>query len=168
MLLQQATKTFPFGTVDLYTYEDQVAFLTVFQTVEAQHLAKQDRQRLYPHARICQHRSVLHNEVFHYLENLRQIQPDFPLYIQGTSFQKSVWEVLYNIPKGKTLTYGEIARLIQRPKAVRAVGTAVGANPISILIPCHRVLPKSGGLGNYRWGSSLKQALLQAEGFNHV
>lgn len=82
----------------------------------------------------------------------------------GTDFQRKVWAALLTIPKGETRTYSQIAEQIGSPKAVRAVGSAVGVNPISILIPCHRVVPKNGSIGNYRWGSKMKKALLNYEG----
>lgn len=82
---------------------------------------------------------------------------------EGTDFQKTVWRALLDIPTGSTTSYGAIAQKIGRPKAFRAVGSAIGANPISLLIPCHRVVPATGGIGNYRWGSDRKQALLEAE-----
>ena len=81
----------------------------------------------------------------------------------GTPFQMKVWRALCRIPRGKTVTYGEIAKRIGHPAAVRAVGTACGANPIAILVPCHRVLPKGGGLGGYFWGTETKQRLLDTE-----
>ncbi|MEN8791760.1 MAG: MGMT family protein [Lentimonas sp.] len=83
--------------------------------------------------------------------------------LEGTPFQLSVWKALNEIPLGKTVSYQYIAEKIDRPKATRAVGTAVGANPISILIPCHRVIQASGAIGNYRWGADRKLALLDAE-----
>ena len=82
---------------------------------------------------------------------------------RGTDFQKQVWRELLEIPPGSRVSYNYIATRIGRPKANRAVGSAVGANPIALLIPCHRVVPASGGTGNYRWGSNLKQALLEVE-----
>ncbi|MBL4751313.1 MAG: bifunctional helix-turn-helix domain-containing protein/methylated-DNA--[protein]-cysteine S-methyltransferase [Amylibacter sp.] len=85
------------------------------------------------------------------------------LHLIGAPFQIKVWEALLNIPSGQVTTYSEIARVIGNPKAVRAVGTAVGRNPISWLIPCHRALRKSGGLGGYHWGLSVKRALLAWE-----
>lgn len=86
-----------------------------------------------------------------------------PLYLIGAPFQIKVWEALLKIPSGHVTTYGEIARHIGNPKAVRAVGTAVGRNPISLLIPCHRALRKSGGLGGYHWGLPVKRAMLAWE-----
>ena len=82
---------------------------------------------------------------------------------EGTVFQKTVWRALLEIPFGSRVSYGAIAKAIGHPKACRAVGTAVGANPISLLIPCHRVVPASGGIGNYRWSADRKQALLELE-----
>jgi AraC family transcriptional regulator of adaptative response/methylated-DNA-[protein]-cysteine methyltransferase len=89
--------------------------------------------------------------------------PALPLDIRGTRFQFSVWEQLRAIPRGETLSYSEIARRIGRPRAIRAVGTANGANPVSILIPCHRALRASGHLGGYRWGLERKRRLLELE-----
>lgn len=92
---------------------------------------------------------------------------DTPLYLIGAPFQIKVWEALLTIPTGHVTTYGEIAGAIGHAKAVRAVGTAVGRNPISWLIPCHRALRKSGGpvghLGGYHWGLPVKRAMLAWE-----
>ncbi|HBN31244.1 MAG: bifunctional helix-turn-helix domain-containing protein/methylated-DNA--[protein]-cysteine S-methyltransferase [Rhodobacterales bacterium] len=85
------------------------------------------------------------------------------LHLIGAPFQIKVWEALLSIPSGHVTTYSEIAQSIGHPKAVRAVGTAVGRNPVSWLIPCHRALRKSGGLGGYHWGLPVKRALLAWE-----
>ena len=89
---------------------------------------------------------------------------DIPLDITGTAFQRRVWEALRHIPYGEVRTYGEIAELIGSPNAVRAVGTACGSNPVAIVVPCHRVVPKSGGVGNYGFGPARKRVLLAREG----
>jgi AraC family transcriptional regulator of adaptative response/methylated-DNA-[protein]-cysteine methyltransferase len=81
----------------------------------------------------------------------------------GAPFQVKVWEALLSVPSGHVTTYSEIAGAIGAPRAVRAVGTAVGRNPISWLIPCHRALRKSGGLGGYHWGLPVKRAMLAQE-----
>jgi AraC family transcriptional regulator of adaptative response/methylated-DNA-[protein]-cysteine methyltransferase len=81
----------------------------------------------------------------------------------GAPFQIKVWEALLRVPSGHVVTYGEIARAIGAPRAVRAVGTAVGRNPIGWLIPCHRALRKSGALGGYHWGMDVKRAMLAWE-----
>ena len=85
------------------------------------------------------------------------------LHLMGAPFQVKVWEALIQIPSGKVTTYSEIAEAVGNPKAVRAVGTAVGKNPISWLIPCHRAIRKSGGLGGYHWGLPIKRAMLAFE-----
>lgn len=85
------------------------------------------------------------------------------LLMLGAPFQIKVWEALIRIPSGHVTTYSEIAQAVGNPKAVRAVGTAVGRNPVSWLIPCHRALRKSGGLGGYHWGLPVKRAMLAYE-----
>ncbi len=86
-----------------------------------------------------------------------------PILLRGTNFQIKVWEALLRIPAGRLVSYDNIAHSIGQPTASRAVGTAIGSNRIAYLIPCHRVLQKSGGLGGYRWGSARKQAMLARE-----
>jgi AraC family transcriptional regulator of adaptative response/methylated-DNA-[protein]-cysteine methyltransferase len=86
------------------------------------------------------------------------------LVLRGTNFQVKVWEALLRIPSGALATYGDLAGWIGQPTASRAVGAAVGANPISFLIPCHRVILNTGVIHNYRWGTSRKRALLAWEG----
>ena len=86
------------------------------------------------------------------------------LHVMGAPLQIKVWEALMRIPSGHVTTYSNIAQSIQNPKAVRAVGTAVGRNPVSFIIPCHRVLRKSGELGGYHWGTPVKRAILAFEG----
>ena len=82
------------------------------------------------------------------------------LHLSGTNFQLKVWEALLTIPVGAVTTYEHIAFEVGQPKAMRAIGTAVGHNPIAVLIPCHRVIQKIGGFGNYRYGTPRKMALL--------
>ena len=89
---------------------------------------------------------------------------DLPLDIRGTAFQERVWRALREIPAGRTLSYAEVAARIGAPKAVRAIGTACGANPIAVAIPCHRVVRTGGGAsGGYRWGVERKRELLARE-----
>ena len=89
-------------------------------------------------------------------------RPDRPLRIImiGTDFEVRVWETLLGIPMGSAKTYSEIAAMLGKPSAARAVGAAVGKNPISFVVPCHRVLGKSGALTGYHWGVTRKQAML--------
>ncbi|MEM9351246.1 MAG: methylated-DNA--[protein]-cysteine S-methyltransferase, partial [Pseudomonadota bacterium] len=117
-----------------------------------------DMQSRWPHAQ--------------YIENMNILRPhvdaaftggEANLILIGRPLQIKVWEALMQIPSGQVTTYSEIAQAIGNPKATRAVGTAVGRNPISYLIPCHRALRKSGGLGGYHWGLPVKRAILAYE-----
>jgi AraC family transcriptional regulator of adaptative response/methylated-DNA-[protein]-cysteine methyltransferase len=92
----------------------------------------------------------------------RTLQP-LSLFVKGTNFQLKVWEALLRIPPGAVATYEDIARSLQMPRATRAVGSAVGDNPIALLIPCHRVIRKTGAFGEYRWGLARKRAMLTWE-----
>ncbi|WP_087973142.1 methylated-DNA--[protein]-cysteine S-methyltransferase [Oceanobacillus rekensis] len=101
-------------------------------------------------------------ELIDYLEGRRK-QFTLPTDLHGTPFQQSVWKVLQEIPYGQTVSYTGIAEQIQKPNAVRAVGTAIGANPVLITVPCHRVIAKSGKLTGYRGGLEMKEQLLGLE-----
>jgi AraC family transcriptional regulator of adaptative response/methylated-DNA-[protein]-cysteine methyltransferase len=92
----------------------------------------------------------------HDWQKLHQIK----LHLKGTDFQLKVWESLLKIPMGKLSTYGKIAQQIQKPTASRAVGTAIGDNPVAFLIPCHRVIQSTGVFGQYHWGSNRKTAMI--------
>jgi AraC family transcriptional regulator of adaptative response/methylated-DNA-[protein]-cysteine methyltransferase len=85
------------------------------------------------------------------------------LWVRGTNFQLNVWRALLNLQPGEVASYSEIAKRIGKPTASRAVGTAIGNNPVALVIPCHRVLRQSGELGGYRWGETRKQAMLARE-----
>ncbi len=82
------------------------------------------------------------------------------LHLKGTAFQLKVWEALLKIPMGRLATYGGIANQIRQPKASRAVGAAIGDNPVAFLIPCHRVIQSSGVFGQYHWGTVRKTAMI--------
>ena len=90
--------------------------------------------------------------------------PEIKLHLKGTDFQLKVWDALLKVPPGQMTSYGRIAKTIKNPKASRAVGTAVGNNPIAFLIPCHRVIQANGELGNYLWGHDRKSAIIGWEG----
>ena len=90
-------------------------------------------------------------------------EADIPLDLQGTDFQKSVWLALFDIKRGQVASYGSVAQKIGKPAASRAVGSAVGSNPVSLIVPCHRVVQESGALGNYGWGVDLKERILSQE-----
>lgn len=87
-----------------------------------------------------------------------------PVDLRGTAFQLDVWAALQRVPAGRTVSYAELAAASGHPSATRAVGTACGANPVAVLVPCHRVLRADGTLGGYHWGTARKAALLRREG----
>jgi methylated-DNA-[protein]-cysteine S-methyltransferase len=89
---------------------------------------------------------------------------DLPLRFEGTPFQRAVWSALVEVPYGHTSTYSQLAERIQRPRAARAVGAANGQNPISIVVPCHRLIGATGALTGYGWGLDRKRSLLELEG----
>ena len=91
------------------------------------------------------------------------VQAPLTLYLRGTNFQVKVWEALLSIPPGRLATYEDVARKIGDPAATRAVGSAVGRNPIAFIIPCHRVIRKNGELGGYHWGLGRKRLILAWE-----
>lgn len=104
----------------------------------------------------------------HHLAALRFFDPEEPitplkLVLKGTPFQRKVWRALLDIAPGQTSSYGAIARTIGKPTAFRAVGSAVGRNPVSFFIPCHRILASNGGLGGYYWGLDKKRQILAWE-----
>ena len=103
--------------------------------------------------------SIQHNALKIYHEDWHHIDK-IKLHLKGTAFQLKVWETLLKIPMGNLVSYGDIAQKINHPKAARAVGTAVGSNPISFIIPCHRVIQSSGMLGGYMWGTTRKSAII--------
>lgn len=120
----------------------------------------------YPNATIQPDRNGLKRwvaSILRHLEGSRFSSLDLPLDIQGTAFQRRVWNELQRIPRGETRTYREVARRIGKPGAVRAVARACATNPVSVVIPCHRVVRTDGSLAGYRWGLERKRKLLARE-----
>lgn len=124
-----------------------------------------DLQTRFPKAHLLENKQALAA----WLENVTEflaapLTPlHFPLDIHGSDFQKSVWAILRSIPVGGTLSYSDVAELLHKPKAVRAVANACAANPLALAIPCHRILRADGGISGYRWGVERKRALLAKE-----
>ena len=85
-------------------------------------------------------------------------------FLDGTTLQKKVWTEITKIPYGQTISYSKLAKKIKRPYAVRAIASAVGKNPVALLVPCHRVIKKNGDLGGYMWGEKFKRKILDIEG----
>jgi AraC family transcriptional regulator of adaptative response/methylated-DNA-[protein]-cysteine methyltransferase len=122
-------------------------------------------QKEYPRAEIRRDRNGLEGWVSKILEHLRGREPnlELPTDVQATAFQRRVWEELRRIPYGTTRTYSEVAKAIGQPSAIRAVARACATNPVSVVVPCHRVVRGDGSLAGYRWGVERKRMLLEHE-----
>lgn len=102
---------------------------------------------------------VQQNALYIFTQDWKRLS-EVKLHLKGTEFQIKVWEALLKIPMGQLSTYGDIAKQLEAPKASRAVGSAVGDNPVAFLIPCHRVIQSTGAIGQYHWGSTRKAAII--------
>lgn len=149
----------PFGKIIIASTQKGICHLAFF---EDEGEAFTDLKSRFPNAS--------YNHVVNEIQQnaLLIFQPDLisnqiDMHLTGTSFQLRVWETLLNIPMGYLSTYGSVAEEIESPKASRAVGTAIGKNPIAFLIPCHRVVQASGNIGGYMWGSARKSAIIDWE-----
>ncbi len=147
----------PFGAVIAASTAKGLCHLTFCQN------EKQGEQSLigqFPNARYIKQTDEYQKKAFAILKgeltNISQLR----LHLKGTEFQLKVWEALLKVPFGSLTTYGKIATSIAKPTASRAVGTAIGDNPVAYLIPCHRVIQSSGALGGYMWGATRKQAII--------
>ena len=116
----------------------------------------------YPKAKLTKGKTTWHEQALSIMAGEEPIDA-IQLHVRGTDFQLDVWRALLQIPSGKTTTYKTIAAQVGKPNATRAVGTAVGQNPVSYLIPCHRVVRSDGGLGGYHWGLEVKIKMLGVE-----
>ncbi|MTB53717.1 bifunctional transcriptional activator/DNA repair enzyme AdaA [Lewinella sp. W8] len=152
--------TTPFGVALAAATELGICFLSF---LERNANPEQELRREFPEARLHRGDSVHLRAVGRFFKDWQL--PDKPLVLdlRGTPFQLSVWRALLQIPSGHLRSYGDIATQVGKPAAVRAVGTAIGKNPIAFLIPCHRVLRQNGALGGYRWGPERKEIMVGYE-----
>lgn len=161
-IIEFSGATTAFATILLARSERGVCTLLLGDTLAELYADLQQRQ---PNAELIKNDQALAsylNTVTDYLTE-PLIALDFPLDIQGSDFQKSVWAVLQTIPVGQTLSYSEVAERLHQPKASRAVANACAANPLALVIPCHRIVRADGGISGYRWGVERKRALLAQE-----
>ena len=149
----------PIGPLMLGMVDDFVAYLSCITWPLEEHLARW--QHISPFLRIV-HQNHAGAEVIAKLFSPAP-WPDVKVAVNGTPFQRQVWQELPHIPVSETVTYGQLAARLNKPLAARAVGSAVGANRVGILIPCHRVLASNGKLGGFGWGPVWKEKLLAAE-----
>lgn len=117
----------------------------------------------FPNANYQENTDDFQKQAVHFFSADWSQTDQIKLHLKGTEFQLKVWETLLTLPMGNLTTYGAIANKINKPKASRAVGTAIGSNPIAFLIPCHRVILQSGNLGGYMWGETRKSAIIAWE-----
>ncbi|AKD04651.1 methylated-DNA--[protein]-cysteine S-methyltransferase [Pontibacter korlensis] len=158
MLLRYSFGTCQFGKYIVASTDVGICYLHFYQD-EVQ--AVEELQQVWPRAIISQQEVDAHRQVKAFFDNA--LSPDIKpikLHLSGTPFQLKVWEALLRIPEGHLSSYASLARQINHPTAGRAVGTAIGSNPIAFLIPCHRVIKSVGGIGEYRWGSERKMAMI--------
>lgn len=152
--------TSPFGNILLAATPKGLCHLAFYEDPET---ALEVLKSSYPKATFQAQEDAIQQAALQIFATQHSNLPQIKLHLKGSPFQLKVWEALLKIPQGQLSTYGTIAQQIQRPKASRAVGTAIGNNPIAFLIPCHRVIRSTGQLSAYRWGSTRKQALIAWE-----
>lgn len=151
----------PFGNIIVATTSKGVCYLA-FEEDEAKSLS--DLMAKFPNAHFQQKLDLLQQNALFIFQNDWSKLHEIKLHLKGTDFQLKVWESLLKIPMGKLSTYGQLAETIGNPKASRAVGTAIGSNPVAFLIPCHRVIQSTGTFGGYMWGPTRKAAIIGWEG----
>ncbi|WP_445116616.1 bifunctional transcriptional activator/DNA repair enzyme AdaA [Acinetobacter sp. WZC-1] len=151
----------PFGPVLIASTSRGICHLAFID--DAQNAIEQLRQK-FPAAEFQQQSDDMQQHALQIFRYERSQLSQIKLHLKGTDFQLKVWESLLRIPMGQLMSYGDIAQQMGHPKAFRAVGTAIGNNPVAFLIPCHRVIQATGTLGAYRWGSIRKTAIIGWEG----
>ncbi len=151
----------PFGNVIVASTPKGICYMA-FNDNEIN--ALNNLRQKFPNADIQQKPDLTQQNAMFIFQNDWGKLSEIKLHLKGTDFQLKVWETLLKIPIGQLSTYGNIAEQIGNPNASRAVGTAIGSNPVAFLIPCHRVIQSSGNIGGYMWGSTRKTAIIGWEG----
>lgn len=147
----------PFGNIIVASTQKGICYMSFENDPEK---AFSDLQLQFPRASFLQMTDLVQQNALQiFTKDWRELK-QVKLHLKGTDFQLKVWETLLKIPMGQLSTYGSIAEAIRNPKASRAVGTAIGSNPVAFLIPCHRVIQGSGALGGYMWGHTRKKAII--------
>jgi AraC family transcriptional regulator, regulatory protein of adaptative response / methylated-DNA-[protein]-cysteine methyltransferase len=147
----------PFGEIIIASTEKGICHISF---IENQKQGIENLQYFFPNAQLVKKTDQLQKDALQFFTGDWNDLKKIKLHLKGTPFQLKVWQSLLHIPFGNMATYGTIAGSIQNPKASRAVGTAIGDNPVAFLIPCHRVIKSTGIIGDYHWGSSRKTAIL--------
>lgn len=147
----------PFGHILVASTGKGICYLA-FHATEEEGLAV--LQKKFPNAQVDQMLDMLQQEALFIFQKDWSRLSEIKLHLKGTAFQLKVWEALLRIPLGGLATYGQVAAFINQPGASRAVGSAVGDNPVAFLIPCHRVIQSTGVFGHYHWGAERKAAII--------
>lgn len=158
LLIQYSFAETPFGAIIVASTTKGICHMTFVAEDEAQ--ALEVLQKKFPNAVYRQQLDEMQQRAVSIFTQDWSKLGAIKLHLKGTAFQLKVWETLLKIPVGKLTTYGTIADRLENPNASRAVGTAIGDNPVAFLIPCHRVIRASGELGGYRWGLTRKAAII--------
>lgn len=158
MRIEYGFHTTPFGRSLLGVTERGICWLSFITSDEDARFALDEMKACWYNSLFYENKDVTEQVVRAIFDNVgtRKLH----LYVKGTNFQVKVWEALLRIPSGALTTYQDIARKIEHPKALQAVGSAVGSNTIAYLIPCHRVIRKDGILGEYRWSAARKKSMI--------
>jgi len=157
LVIKYSVQQSPFGRMMVASTEQGICTVWFFSKNEQPGDILAD---LFPEEDVRNEESPEHIRVAGFFENDAAPESRLDLHVKGTPFQVSVWEALLRIPEGELRCCSDIAKEIGNPKALRAVGSAIGQNPIAYFIPCHRVVPAAGGFGNYRWGKTRKAAMI--------
>ncbi|MWB95686.1 methylated-DNA--[protein]-cysteine S-methyltransferase [Flavobacterium sp. GA093] len=151
----------PFGNIIVASTSKGICFMAFAEDRET---GFTDLKHKFPNASFEQKLDLSQQNALFIFQNDWSKLSDIKLHLKGTDFQLKVWEALLKIPMGQLSTYGSIAHTIAKPNASRAVGTAIGSNPVAFLIPCHRVIQSTGTFGGYMWGNTRKTAIIGWEG----
>jgi AraC family transcriptional regulator of adaptative response/methylated-DNA-[protein]-cysteine methyltransferase len=147
----------PFGGLIVASTPKGISYMAFYETEDTAFVTLQAH---FPKAEFTQRQNAMHSDALGIFSADWDDRSKIKLHLKGTPFQLKVWETLLKIPTGHLSTYGNIAESIRNPSASRAVGTAIGSNPVTFLIPCHRVIQSSGQLGGYMWGTVRKTAMI--------
>ncbi|WP_223606070.1 methylated-DNA--[protein]-cysteine S-methyltransferase [Chryseobacterium sp. OSA05B] len=147
----------PFGSVMAASTEKGICYMAFEDDKET---ALGNLKHTFPNASFSEKQDALQKNALSIFDKDWTKLNTIKLHLKGTDFQLKVWESLLSIPMGKLSTYGSLAGKIGNPNASRAVGTAIGSNPVAFLIPCHRVIQSTGNIGGYRWGTERKQMMV--------
>lgn len=151
----------PFGNIIVASTQKGICFMAFAEDEANGFSALKDK---FPNAEFSRKLDLVQQNALFIFQNDWSKLAEIKLHLKGTDFQLKVWETLLKIPMGQLSTYGTIAQQIEKPNASRAVGTAIGSNPVAFLIPCHRVIQSSGVFGGYMWGNTRKTAIIGWEG----